>query len=181
MLMLPHSLGLIATVTSGIRLAYLHAIGISRNSTWDFSAVVIWSAAEMYVCLICACLPAAKAAGDHVLKHWWDNTGPSIKHLLCKAKPPHLRLPKLWPTTCSGAQELHTSATSQSAITARTSVTVSTMQEDHEKGFPDLPEWEVGVDGGTRSGRLCMTIVEGNSHRQESIPGAGPFDDREVC
>lgn len=136
---------------------------VSRNPTWDFSQICLWSVVETYVGLICACLPAAKAGGEHVLKKWWGKSGPSIKHLLRKAKLARSDLPKLWPTTWSSGQKLHTSATSQSATTARTSFTVSTLREDYEKEFPDLPEWEIEVDGGTRSRRLCMTTVEGKA------------------
>ena len=168
-------------MTSALRLIFLKSLGDTRNPTWDFWKLAFWSAVEMYTSIICACLPAAKATGDYVLKQWWERLDPSITDWLGKPKLPWLNPLKRRSTSGSSTHKLEHSASSQRVITARTSVTVSTMQEDHEKGFPDLPEWEIGVDGGTRSGRLCMTVVAGNVEGQARSAWLTPTVSKETC
>lgn len=49
-----------ALVASLVRLKYVGKFGTSTDATWDNADVEIWSAIEIAVALICACLPALR-------------------------------------------------------------------------------------------------------------------------
>ncbi|RMZ30021.1 hypothetical protein D0859_05884 [Hortaea werneckii] len=51
-------LGLFVTICSAVRLQYLVRWGDSKNPTWDYNSIAIWSAVEGNVSVICCCLPA---------------------------------------------------------------------------------------------------------------------------
>ncbi|RMY20879.1 hypothetical protein D0867_03676 [Hortaea werneckii] len=51
-------LGLFVTICSAVRLQYLVRWGDSKNPTWDYNPIAIWSAVEGNVSIICCCLPA---------------------------------------------------------------------------------------------------------------------------
>ncbi|RMY96503.1 hypothetical protein D0861_00125 [Hortaea werneckii] len=51
-------LGLFITICSAVRLQYLVRWGDSKNPTWDYNPIAIWSAVEGNVSIICCCLPA---------------------------------------------------------------------------------------------------------------------------
>ncbi|KAI7348839.1 hypothetical protein KC320_g6410 [Hortaea werneckii] len=51
-------LGLFVTICSAVRLQYLVRWGDSKNPTWDYNPIAIWSAVEGDVSIICCCLPA---------------------------------------------------------------------------------------------------------------------------
>ncbi|CZT17814.1 uncharacterized protein RCC_03650 [Ramularia collo-cygni] len=59
--------GLVATACSIIRMTELQGITTARNITWDFTAAGFWSLVEVYVSMICCCMPAM--AG--LLKRCW--------------------------------------------------------------------------------------------------------------
>ncbi|KAI7365937.1 hypothetical protein KC354_g4528 [Hortaea werneckii] len=50
-------LGLFVTICSAVRLQYLVRWGDSKNPTWDYNPIAIWSAVEGNVSIICCCLP----------------------------------------------------------------------------------------------------------------------------
>ncbi|RMZ16238.1 hypothetical protein D0862_01324 [Hortaea werneckii] len=50
--------GLFVTICSAVRLQYLVRWGDSKNPTWDYNPIAIWSAVEGNVSIICCCLPA---------------------------------------------------------------------------------------------------------------------------
>lgn len=62
--------GLFVTICSAVRLQYLVQWGASRNPTWDYTQIAIWSAIEGNLSVICACLPAM--AGP--IKRAWQRT-----------------------------------------------------------------------------------------------------------
>lgn len=54
------SLGIIACITSIVRLKYIVAFGDSRDPTFDNAIPAIWSLVEVSIATICACLPAMR-------------------------------------------------------------------------------------------------------------------------
>ncbi|KAI1416670.1 hypothetical protein F5Y13DRAFT_120297 [Hypoxylon sp. FL1857] len=54
------SLGLIVIVTSIMRIVALHTFTHSQNLTRDLPGLVIWGGLELYVAIICACLPSLR-------------------------------------------------------------------------------------------------------------------------
>ncbi|KAI1211606.1 uncharacterized protein F4807DRAFT_418427 [Annulohypoxylon truncatum] len=54
------SLGLIVIVTSVLRIVALHKFIFSNNRTRDLTTLVIWGGMELYVAIICACLPSLR-------------------------------------------------------------------------------------------------------------------------
>ena len=59
-LSLVFAVGLLATATSIYRLFTLHLSAQQEDPTWVIGPGVLWSAAEMNVAIICACLPVLK-------------------------------------------------------------------------------------------------------------------------
>ncbi len=64
------SFGLVVTVVSALRLQTLVAFFNTKNPTYDLFGASIWSAIEIYVGIICACLPAAKVFFFRVAPRW---------------------------------------------------------------------------------------------------------------
>ena len=64
------SFGLVVTIVSALRLQTLVAFFNSKNPTYDFFGASIWSALEVYIGIICACLPAAKVFFFRVAPRW---------------------------------------------------------------------------------------------------------------
>lgn len=60
------SVGLIVVVISILRLAWLIIDFNVVNITWITWNLGLWDAAEVYVSIICVCLPSAKTAGERV-------------------------------------------------------------------------------------------------------------------
>ena len=69
-LFLMFSSGLIVTVVSVLRLRTLIVFAKTHNPTWDYIFVGIWSAVELFVGIICACLPMAKVFFTRVAPAW---------------------------------------------------------------------------------------------------------------
>ena len=64
------SSGLIVTIVSGLRLRTLIVFANTRNPTWDCLGTAVWSALELMVGIICACLPSAKVFFTKVAPEW---------------------------------------------------------------------------------------------------------------
>lgn len=76
------SFGSIVTVVSALRLRTLVNFGNTVNPTWDLTSVGLWSVVEIYVGIMCACLPATRSFLFKVLPRWLgytvtDSSGPS--------------------------------------------------------------------------------------------------------
>ncbi|KAH7021288.1 uncharacterized protein B0I36DRAFT_388026 [Microdochium trichocladiopsis] len=54
------SLGILVVVISCLRLPHLHLFTTTSNPTWDFTDALIWTAMEVHVSIIIACLPAIR-------------------------------------------------------------------------------------------------------------------------
>ena len=50
--------GIFVTACSAIRLQYLAQWGHSKNPTWDYNSIAIWSSVECNIGVVCACMPA---------------------------------------------------------------------------------------------------------------------------
>ncbi|KAI1330661.1 hypothetical protein F5Y16DRAFT_396153 [Xylariaceae sp. FL0255] len=59
-IVLMFSLGVFVIITSCIRLRYQISFARSANATWDYTDVIIWTALEVNVSIITACLPAIR-------------------------------------------------------------------------------------------------------------------------
>ncbi|KXJ86789.1 hypothetical protein Micbo1qcDRAFT_152799 [Microdochium bolleyi] len=59
-ILLMFSLGIFVVVISCLRLPHLHLFTTTINPTWDFTDALIWTAMEVHISLIIACLPAIR-------------------------------------------------------------------------------------------------------------------------
>ncbi|PMD18571.1 hypothetical protein NA56DRAFT_751260 [Hyaloscypha hepaticicola] len=66
--------GSFATATSITRLFFLVNFATSHDSTFDNAPTVIWSAFELNISLICACLPAIRPLLGHYFPNFLDST-----------------------------------------------------------------------------------------------------------
>lgn len=161
------SFGSVVVVVSALRFHQLiHLIG-SHNPTWDYWSPGLWSCVELFVSVICACLPAAKVFGERI-----------FKGLACK-----------WPRQESNTSD--NSDTSKQAmmrpspalttistnrISLRTSITVSSPQDrEEEKGthfHGGCPHWEHDSDRGSASccGRTRTVITAGSLPASPWLP-----------
>ena len=89
------SFGLVVTVISALRLQTLVNFFNSRNPTYDFFAPALWSALEVYIGIICACLPAAKVFFFRVAPKW---VGLSTLGSTAPRGPTPQRFSKSWAT-----------------------------------------------------------------------------------
>lgn len=64
------SCGIFVTLVSVLRLRPLVLFANTTNPTWDYYLAGIWSAAELYVGIICACLPAARVCVLRTIPEW---------------------------------------------------------------------------------------------------------------
>lgn len=64
------SFGVIVTAVSALRVQTLIRFGDSLNPTWDFNSIGTWSCVEIYVGIMCACLPACRSFVTQVLPRW---------------------------------------------------------------------------------------------------------------
>lgn len=87
------SFGLVVTII--IRLQTLVSFFNSRNPTYDFFAPALWSALEVYIGIICACLPAAKVFFFRVAPKW---VGLSTIGSTAQRGPTPQRFSKSWAT-----------------------------------------------------------------------------------
>jgi hypothetical protein len=70
------SFGIIVTVVSALRVRTLFVYGKTTNPTWDFVEVGLWSIIEIYVGIMCACLPQLRAFIWTVMPKWFGYTMP---------------------------------------------------------------------------------------------------------
>lgn len=66
------STGIIVTIISALRLRSLVVFANTTNQTWDYFAAALWSAAEVYTGIVCACLPTARVFIVKVLAEWFS-------------------------------------------------------------------------------------------------------------
>lgn len=59
-IILMFSLGILVAIISCLRLPHLHLFTTTINPTWDFTDALIWTAMEVHVSIIIACLPAIR-------------------------------------------------------------------------------------------------------------------------
>ena len=129
--------GLVVTVVSVLRLQTLIHFANTRNPTWDYFGIAVWSVTETMVGIICACLPMAKVFFTQLVPQWLGMTVASTRN----APTPGVSTPggQWTATTASG-----TSSTNRfSKPPRRASVIIGTMQEeaDRERGdFVQLVE-----------------------------------------
>lgn len=64
------STGIIVTIISALRLQSLVMFANTTNPTWDYFSVALWSAAEVFAGVICACLPTARVFIVRLLPRW---------------------------------------------------------------------------------------------------------------
>lgn len=144
------SLGIVIVVVSILRIRALTFTLSDQNPSWNAWAPILWSDVEVYVSVICACLPDAKVFFHHLLSAWLEP----------KPRDWNLPTPK---------------ATSESGILKTTSITVSSPQNDAENDIMQLPSWESGINGiGKRwNGQPSVATTIGNHHCQYGLRGAG--------
>ena len=158
--MFSSGLVVVVVVVSTLRFHQLIHLINSHNPTWDYWGPGLRSCAELFVPIICACLPAAKVFAGRILKSlpckWpWqgssntsDNSGTS-KQAVMRPSP-----------------VLTIVSTNQ--ISLRTSITVSSPQDrQEEKGehfFLGCPHWEHDSGSGSAScsGRTRTGITAGS-------------------
>jgi hypothetical protein len=140
------SVGIIVVAVSSLRLAGLVRTSHTRNGTWDYWDAGLWSTAEIFVSIICACLPAAKLVGQRS----WQSINTKLLGTDVKT------------TSNSSIVPMHRVSpvltTNSNQISLRTSITVSSPQqrsEDHSKCASD-PNPEDSFDGGV-VGFNCRT------------------------
>ena len=63
-------IGLLVTVVSCLRLVELVRFSKTVNPTWDYLGAALWSGIEVWVGIICACLPAARVFVGRMLPKW---------------------------------------------------------------------------------------------------------------
>ncbi|KZL83885.1 integral membrane protein [Colletotrichum incanum] len=78
-LVLMFSIGSFATITSIIRLKYLVLFSHTYDPTWDNSYVIVWSAIEVNVAIICGSLPALMPLIKIIQNHLSESK--TIKHI----------------------------------------------------------------------------------------------------
>lgn len=145
------SFGSIVVIVSVLRLQYLIEIHYNRNPTADWWGPLIWSGAELFVAIICACLPATKVLATRIfttISGKWRQHRPqkqsSIypKHGDTPTQPVIQRPPPAM------------SAVSTNQISLRTSITVSSGQ-DHQEEWNKYPSgyapWENHSETGSAS------------------------------
>ncbi|KAK5086256.1 hypothetical protein LTR70_007370 [Exophiala xenobiotica] len=72
------SVGLFVTVVSMVRLKTMKYFNFSANASWDFVELSLWSAIEIYVGIMCACMPGMRAFYTRVCRgRNWEKTGAS--------------------------------------------------------------------------------------------------------
>ena len=64
------STGIIVTIISALRLRSLVVFANTQNPTWDYLQAALWSAAEVFAGIICACLPTARVFVMRILPKW---------------------------------------------------------------------------------------------------------------
>ena len=62
--------GVLVTVVSCYRLAAICRIESTTNPTWDMYPAALWSGVEIWVGIICACLPTARIFVTRMLPKW---------------------------------------------------------------------------------------------------------------
>ncbi|KAF2763498.1 hypothetical protein EJ05DRAFT_496317 [Pseudovirgaria hyperparasitica] len=74
------AVGSFGCVTSILRLQTIVVLGVSLDPTWEYIPIINWTAAELGVCFICACLPAVRILCQNLFPNLfshWNNTFPS--------------------------------------------------------------------------------------------------------
>ncbi|TLS30475.1 hypothetical protein PpBr36_02694 [Pyricularia pennisetigena] len=75
-LMLMFAIGLVATVTSIIRINYLVKIGFTYDQSWDNVDPITWSVIEEFCAIICGSLPSCRA----IVNAWIPRIWSSVDH-----------------------------------------------------------------------------------------------------
>lgn len=137
------SLGLIVVVICILRLVTLIREYDVPNITWHAWEQGIWDAAEVYVSIICVCLPSAKVVSDRLAKR-------------CR------------PDRKAGRERGSSGGPSVSVntITKRTSVTLSWSRRGPGTAarVAPLPEWATGWEGGEDVERTFSAEVTAGTH-----------------
>ena len=71
--LLMFSLGVFMLATSCVRLRFLVLFGGSRNATWDYTDVMIWSGLEAAVSVIVTSLPAIRVLLSRLMPAWFGS------------------------------------------------------------------------------------------------------------
>ena len=126
------SFGLVVTIISALRLQTLVAFFDSKNPTYNFFRPALWSALEIFIGIICACLPAAKVFFFRVAPKWVG-----LSTIGSKAQPaqPGQRASRSWAISSRAS-----SANGFSKPPQRFSATISAIPE--ESDFLPLHEHE---------------------------------------
>ncbi|KAK6526549.1 hypothetical protein TWF694_005131 [Orbilia ellipsospora] len=78
-LMMIFALGFFICIVSILRLRFLIKLSQSTDPTWDQPATAYWSAIEMNISIVCACLPALKPLITLIAPSAFDTTGAASK------------------------------------------------------------------------------------------------------
>jgi hypothetical protein len=140
------SVGGLVVIISAIRIPALRQASDTTNATWNYWGVGILSTAEVYVSIICACLPANKVAFQRI---WLDVSSKlqqgdggsrSSQEIMRTVRP--------------------TSTINSNIISLRTSITVHAPQgpvEDRADCVLDLTQWDDAA--AWRCGGRTRTII----------------------
>ncbi|KAK5939993.1 hypothetical protein PMZ80_007411 [Knufia obscura] len=102
------STGIVVTVVGILRLRSLVIVADTQNPMWDYLPVALWSAAEAYAGVICACLPTARVFVARTLPKWLG-----LKHKGSDAQPVkriHVQRPTQHPLSWTKSAQQTTTA-----------------------------------------------------------------------
>jgi hypothetical protein len=121
-ILLMFAVGLIITIVSVLRFDTLRHQAHSVNPSRSVWAPALWSAVEVYVSIICACLPAFKLLLKH-MQQWWQRRSASRGDHQSESQ-----------------KGLHGLPSDPQKIYKRTSVTISSASCEHDEGCLASPE-----------------------------------------
>lgn len=136
-IMVMFSLGFIIVVVSILRIQTLTFAIDTQNPSWSSWGPILWSNVEVYVSIICACLPAVKVFLSNLLSPW---VGPKLKD---------------WDQKASRTTRMQ-GRSADSGIVKRTSFSLSSPQHSADNGAVQLQPWETGADRSQCSEKLPM-------------------------
>lgn len=167
-LLVMFSLGLIVAVVCVLRLHALLQDYDPINITWVGWTLGLWDAAEVFVSIICVCLPAAKVFFEQLLKKYVFVDGEDIRRRDDAAwKRRHRR---------HNGPERH-SDDSRLRIMKRTSLTISWAEDTADaNSAARLPEWATGWSrDDTQLSRTTTQITAGSQSRSAGDCEMGPW------
>lgn len=143
-IMVMFSLGFVIVVVSTLRIRALTFALDTQNPSYTACGPILWSNIEVYVSIICACLPATKRFLQNLLSPW---LGPKVDGWTRKASRSIRR----------------GGPASDCKILKRISFSLSSPQNSLGNDAVQLAPWETAADRSQCSGKLTMTSTKGGT------------------